>query len=349
MAVYTTKDTDLTKVADAIRDKGGTTDKLSYPDGMVEAIEAIPSGGTDTLAEYISNSTYEYEVPATVTKLANQAFRNMTRLTKISFKGKTEAPNDSSLFNGCSNLVSADLKNLVMTNHIYMNYWFYQCSKLTSVDLTGLDTSSVITMNYMFSGCSVLPSIDITSLDTHKVTSLEGFAPYCGKLTSLDLSKFDCTSLTAINSLVTNDYSLISIPGFTSMDLSKITSGNASTTFYGCTRLEWDKDYVNNSLKYIGTQCFYNCYLVKLKKISAVLESIGNSAFQNCKALTTLWVPATCTSIGSSAFNGSGLTDFYTPLTERPSGWNANAFPSTVTIHYGVSEEEYDALISAAE
>lgn len=46
MAEYLTNTTDLTKVASAIREKGGTTDLLVYPDGFVTAIQAISSGGS---------------------------------------------------------------------------------------------------------------------------------------------------------------------------------------------------------------------------------------------------------------------------------------------------------------
>ena len=44
MAEYLTNTTDLTKVASAIREKGGTSDSLVYPDGFVTAIEAIQAG-----------------------------------------------------------------------------------------------------------------------------------------------------------------------------------------------------------------------------------------------------------------------------------------------------------------
>lgn len=44
MAEYLTNTTDLTKVASAIREKGGTTDSLVYPDGFVTAIQAIQTG-----------------------------------------------------------------------------------------------------------------------------------------------------------------------------------------------------------------------------------------------------------------------------------------------------------------
>ena len=44
MAEYLTNTTDLTKVAAAIREKGGTPDSLVYPDGFVTAIQAIQTG-----------------------------------------------------------------------------------------------------------------------------------------------------------------------------------------------------------------------------------------------------------------------------------------------------------------
>ena len=44
MAEYLTNTTDLTKVASAIREKGGTSDSLVYPDGFVTAIQAIRTG-----------------------------------------------------------------------------------------------------------------------------------------------------------------------------------------------------------------------------------------------------------------------------------------------------------------
>ena len=44
MAEYLTNTADLTKVASAIREKGGTSDSLVYPDGFVTAIQDIQTG-----------------------------------------------------------------------------------------------------------------------------------------------------------------------------------------------------------------------------------------------------------------------------------------------------------------
>ena len=45
MAEYLVQDTSLTTVADAIREKGGTSAPLSFPEGMAKAVREIQSGG----------------------------------------------------------------------------------------------------------------------------------------------------------------------------------------------------------------------------------------------------------------------------------------------------------------
>lgn len=47
MAEYLVQGESITAVADAIREKSGTTAPLSFPAGMAKAVRGIPSGGTD--------------------------------------------------------------------------------------------------------------------------------------------------------------------------------------------------------------------------------------------------------------------------------------------------------------
>lgn len=44
---YLTTSTDLKKVADAIRAKGSTTEKLSFPDGFASGIQALTAGSSE--------------------------------------------------------------------------------------------------------------------------------------------------------------------------------------------------------------------------------------------------------------------------------------------------------------
>lgn len=68
MAEYLVQDTSLTAVADAIREKGGTTAPLSFPAGMAKAVRNIQSGGGDlsSVDVYIADFT----VPADLTVTA---------------------------------------------------------------------------------------------------------------------------------------------------------------------------------------------------------------------------------------------------------------------------------------
>ncbi len=55
MANYVVSDTTLAAVADAIRTKGGTSAQLSFPQGFVDAIAAIETGGGNSI--YMSQYT----------------------------------------------------------------------------------------------------------------------------------------------------------------------------------------------------------------------------------------------------------------------------------------------------
>lgn len=60
MSEYKVSGTDLTSIADAIRTKGGTSASLSFPDGFVDAIDNIQTGGSSTLItkNITANGTY---------------------------------------------------------------------------------------------------------------------------------------------------------------------------------------------------------------------------------------------------------------------------------------------------
>lgn len=67
MAEYLVQDTSLTAIADAIREKGGTTAPLSFPDGMAEAVRNIQSGGGDlsSVDVYIADFTSDADLTVT--------------------------------------------------------------------------------------------------------------------------------------------------------------------------------------------------------------------------------------------------------------------------------------------
>lgn len=64
---YLVQGASLTTVADAIREKGGTTAPLSFPAGMAEAVRNIQSGGGDlsSVDVYIADFTVSADLTVT--------------------------------------------------------------------------------------------------------------------------------------------------------------------------------------------------------------------------------------------------------------------------------------------
>lgn len=67
MAEYLVQGASLTAVADAIREKGGTTAPLSFPEGMASAIRNIQSGGGDLSSVDVYIADFTSDVDLTVT------------------------------------------------------------------------------------------------------------------------------------------------------------------------------------------------------------------------------------------------------------------------------------------
>lgn len=67
MAEFLVQGESITAVADAIREKGGTTAPLSFPEGMASAIRNIQSGGGDlsSVDVYIADFTSDADLTVT--------------------------------------------------------------------------------------------------------------------------------------------------------------------------------------------------------------------------------------------------------------------------------------------
>lgn len=110
MANYLVTDTDLTAVADAIREKGGTSAGLEFPDGFVDAVEAIETGGgEDYLALAIGNQLTSYASDA-VTSIRANMFNGASNLQQISLPNATSM--GTTAFKGCTKLSSVYLPKL---------------------------------------------------------------------------------------------------------------------------------------------------------------------------------------------------------------------------------------------
>lgn len=151
----------LTDVADAIREKKGTSDTIQASDFDTE-IENLPSGGGD-LDEYFTETI----------------------------------PNGNASVAGYVKTIKK-LPAYTTTSTTYQNMFSYYQG--TSLDLSNFNTSNVYSMSTMFSYCGNLSSLDLSNFNTASLTNVTSMFLGCGSLTELDIHNFDIT-VSSINAM----------------------------------------------------------------------------------------------------------------------------------------------------
>ena len=164
MAKYFVEDTSLTAIADAIREKTGTTAAMTL-DEMPIAISGIDAGGGcggDT--GWVVCEETEPTKATTIEKLQG---------LRLSLP-KAESIGDTAFYN-CNNLTSVDLPVATSIG----DSAFQSCNNLTSVDLP----SATSIGDTAFNGCTNLTSVDLPVATSIGDQAFEG----CTSLTSVDL------------------------------------------------------------------------------------------------------------------------------------------------------------------
>lgn len=124
-------DEGLTRIADAIREKGGTGEMMAFPDGFVESIsdlEIAEGEATDYLGAYLANKLTAYSND-TLQTAPDYGMSRCTSLQTVSLPALTTA--GAYMFYGCVGLRSANLPALTTVS----NSMFYVCSKLVTMKL----------------------------------------------------------------------------------------------------------------------------------------------------------------------------------------------------------------------
>jgi len=262
---------DLTPVADAIKEKTGSTEEMTLAQ-MAEAVRGIePGGDIDGL---IDGSITE--VTSNVKNIRNSFFKNYTNLTSVNLPLVTSIGEYA--FYECSNLTSVNLPLVTSISH----YAFEGCIKLTTVDFPSVTSIS----HYAFQYCTRLTTVDFPA-----VTSIGDAAfQYCHELTTVDFP-----SVTSIG-----QYAFQYCHELTTVDFPLATN-IGKNAFYECTSLT-TVDFP--AVTSIGQRAFYDCRsLTTIILRSEIMCSLGNvDAFNYCYHLHGT-VDAT--------YNPDGLKDGY--------------------------------------
>lgn len=261
----------LTDVADAIREKKGTSEAIIASDFDTE-IASIPSGGGDipekgaVFTEWNSNGFPTKArvvglttIPAYYLSSGGSGF--LSRINTIDLPS-TATVIDQNAFYYNSELTTVNMPNtLTAINQMA----FRNCSLLV---LTSLPSSLTTLQQFAFTGCS---NISLTSLP-------EGITKI-GQYTFQNCTKLALTSLPS---------------GLTQLDTS---------AFQNCSKLNITS--IPEGVQRISTTCFYSCSNLKKIYMNPTQIDGGNSsggAFQYCSNLKQVWIGSNITSIGRYAF-----------------------------------------------
>lgn len=225
-------DTTMTAIADAIREKLGTSETM-LPSEMPEAILSIQGGGGGDVVFPVGTDVrfgWTKSVASTFTDasfLEQVDFRNVTDLSALfndcenleivpNLKNTYSATSMSAMFQTCHNLINAPQMSYASVTTIHS--MFNECSSLVSVpdielpvcttadvvfqNCTSLETApnitgdSVTTVASMFNGCTNLKNVPVYSFPNVKNRGHTGMFQNCGSLTNESLNNILATCLT---------------------------------------------------------------------------------------------------------------------------------------------------------
>lgn len=193
------QDASLTSVANAIREKTGDTDQLTFPSGFVSAIEGISTGGGAT--EPYIKETYDAS----------------GNLTNVTIPGYTKIREHA--FYYCSSLALTELPSGITS---IGGYAFYMC---TSLALTALPSGITSIGDDAFYNC---PNLALTSLPSGLTAIKNSTFCHCASLA--------LTSLPIGLTKISKD-AFCGCAGLTSIIFEGTPTTIDSTAFRNCTNI----------------------------------------------------------------------------------------------------------------
>ena len=328
MAELLTNTTDLTKIASAIREKGGTSEPLVYPDGFVTAIGNIQTGGTTpgapgdiTFYDYDGTIVTSWTLSELATKTALPEFPSHDGLI---CQGWNWSLADLKTTNRKMNVGAMYITDDGKTR-IYIRLEEGRTSPMlgvcpngtVSVDwgdgttqdtLTGTsETTPQWTPNHEYAA----PGDYVITLTVDGAMGFYGFQSQSEYSAILRYSSSaDDRNYVYEHSVqkieVGNGVSFIATYAFTSCSsLASITIPNSvtnigSTAFRTCSSLA--SIIIPNGITNIGSSIFFSCNSLTSITIPNGVTSIRRGAFTSCSSLASITIPNSVTNIGSTAF-----------------------------------------------
>ena len=284
MAEYLTNTTDLTKVASAIREKGGTSDPLVYPDGFVTAIQAIQTGGGTTPGAPGDITFYDYDG----TIITSWTLEELAAKTAL-----PDYPSHEGLTCQGWNWSLADLKTTNRKMNVGALYItddgktriYIRLEEGRTSPMLGVCPNGTVTVDW---GDGTTPdTLTGTSTTTIKWTPNHAYAApgeYVIKLTVDGAMEF---------------YGNSSFNGRSAILRYSSSDDDRNCVYQNSVQ----KIEIGNGVTSIGGYAFDNCCSLASITIPDGVTSIEEFAFDGCYSLASITIPDGVTSIRPSAFS----------------------------------------------
>ena len=247
-----------------------------------------------TLVLYPKNRSGESAVPDTVTSIADYAFDNAPKLTKVTI-GENVKSVGTGAFRNCDSLATVIFKDSDTVQKTIGDNAFNNCPVLTTVDF-GNAVKSI--GNYAFYSCRSLNKLDFSK---SSVKTIGSYAfTVCKSLESIEFPD----SLESIGYGAFSTYTYGHRSSYVASSLKSVKFGSglksiADYAFYGNRALN-TVNFTGVALTSIGRESFCNIAITELD-LSGTDTSIDREAFYNCNSLETVKLSGVKT-INSSAF-----------------------------------------------
>ena len=166
----------LTDVADAIREKKGTSETITASNFDTE-IENLPSGAD--LSEYF-NQEITTNSSASVQPMITKKIPTLTIGENVTSLAYAFGTINAEEFMGFKNF----------TNKIALMQSCFQNSAFSIINVKGIDTSGVTNMSSCFQSCKNATSLDLSDWDTSSVTTMNSMFRANPNLQYLDIRNF---------------------------------------------------------------------------------------------------------------------------------------------------------------
>ena len=320
---------DLVSVAEAIREKSGTTDTLTFPTGFVSAIGEIHSnsGDDDVSVKDVNFRDYDGTV------LYSYTVEEAAALTQL-----PPLPTHEGLVCQGWNWTLTDIKE--MGRAVEVGTMYITDDRKTRIYIHLEEEWKSPMLGICLNGTATVDWGDGTMTDTLVGTSVEEkiwtsnheyvtAGDYVIKLTVDGTVAFSANKFGSImcHSNTASNQDLIYSNSVRKIELGNNITTIGDNTFRACYNLS--SITLPNSITAIGDHAFSNCSLSSIT-LSNNLSTIGSYAFYNNSSLSSITLPNSITTIGDHAFSNCCNVRYYdfSTFTTIPKLGGTNVFSS---------------------